>query len=189
MRTLTYKTTNILSMALAIGVLLLGIGLEQTHAAESGEYDAKVYPGAICFFPKPLAPFAGLANGARDDGTLENPEITGAGTTPNVICPIVRDNMQTEGGLSQVKVNYENNHPHQSVACSVHTWRSLNRSNLADVVSETQFSKRIGRGEFRFYSPVPSHVWWSYYTVNCRLPGKHEGKVSRIISLVVKEKG
>ena len=189
MKTLADKTKNILSTAFAIAVLMLGADLENAMAAESGEHDTKVYPGAVCFFPKPLAPFTGLTNGARDDGTLENPEITEAGSTANVVCPIVRDNLLAKEGLSQVKVNYEDNHPHQSVACSVHTWRSLNRNDLADVVSETQYSRPTGRGELRFYSPVPSNKWWSYYTVNCRLPGKYEGKVSRIVSLVVTEKG
>ncbi|MCH9699573.1 MAG: hypothetical protein K0U68_15860 [Gammaproteobacteria bacterium] len=166
-------------------VIFVSLVSSQARAQEYGQSDEKTYPGSACVFQQ-----WDLINDRKYNGfgAIENRNIN---YSVDVVCPIVRDNVESVNGIKRLVVYYEDQHPYRyrDVLCYVSSWDAYKDSvqERSDHYRSNRLENGVGKGSFWMDYPILKSTSSSFYTLNCTLPGKYQGKASSIISFSVVE--
>lgn len=181
MKTFIQKIKRFTATTTIVGVYLIGFGISQSQAGitDSGSLDRKHMPATMCqattstAFADPVYSFSGSIKNQNSSKLLE------------LICPLQRDNTNTNTGLSYVQVFYNDRHSTKDITCDI--WA---RESDGDVVqiSNDQSSVGTGKGAILFSStPVTSKSFNTYYIVRCAIPEMDNGNDSLIQSIFWRE--
>lgn len=184
MKLIATTTRTFLWSIAVVSAIVLSTSAGRALAAEKGESDGKIYPGAICV-PTQHHHFTDINSIKYSwDGTFE---VRDAGPfTTRVVCPVIRDNTYATRGLQKVQIYFDDNNPSEDVSCDVSAWE-LPANRLLKRSSKRR-STVNGKGNFFMNYPITSSTNATFYTVNCDVPGAYNGARSRIVSISVSER-
>ncbi len=147
--------------------------------------DGKIYSGSMC---KPsasqdggYAPYVHY----NTDGSVSN---TSEQFSVTVVCPIIRDHMSNNDGLTSVVANYDDQNPYYNFFCSVQSrWKWDNRVLKS---KNSSFHKTLGLSYLYVLGVDISRGSNTFYTMTCVLPRKYPGKPSsRLLNYNITEGG
>ena len=149
------------------GLFLLAGGINLTAATDMVlADDLKVYPGSYCHTRKS---YGQMAQGRYSGGGVSN---LNQNQVLRIFCPLIRDYMADDAGISKVEVWFHNPNRRKSISCHVVTHLKHGRT----LHSKRSYSRRgLINGSFVLAYGKDAGVW-SSYTMTCTLPNSPNGR-------------
>ena len=144
-----------------LGVFLLVGGVSVLAAVDTAQADdLKVYPGSYCHT---RTSYSQLAQGRYSASGVSNPSQNRA---LKIYCPLIRDYMADDAGISKVEVWFHNPNRQKQIICHVVTHLKHGKT----LHSKRAYSRRgVINGAFIISYGKDAGVW-SSYTMTCTLP-------------------